>query len=311
MLISFPSFFIAFCTAPTGIPILSILKNFRKLGSSLRGGPASFSSPPPFPLTWLAYDFSGSISMMLGSFPSFCNACRTAGGGMPILSILKNLAYSSLRGGSESSFLSSFLTWLACDFSGSISATEGSFPSRSNACLTVSFGMPTLSIFMYFWNSGSAFKGGREPSCCEAARLTKRASNAAFFLFDDLVTSFSFIADARFEKRASNAAFLLSVAGSSVIFFCSASERLGSRSIMVTLFPSRSNAWMTDARGNPTFSILKYFAYSGSSQRTLGCASFSSNREARLANKTSNALLVESFVESLSFSVGFSILSNT
>jgi len=148
------------------------------------------------------------------------------------------------------------------------------------------------------------------PSCCVVAaeRLAKRASNPAF-LFGD--SSFSLISAARLENRASNAAFLFGATGS--LFLCSASGRFGSRSITVTSFPSRSKAWITDARGKPNFSILKYLAYSGSSHAIFSCAPSSSEKAARLANRASKALfqllLAEPFFDS--FSAGCSIFSKT
>ena len=186
---------------------------------------------------------------MSGSFPSFCKACRTAPGGIRIFNILKNFAYSgsSFKGGSESLPSPFFvLTWLAYDFSGSISATATSLPSRSKACLTVSAGMPILSICMYFLYSGSTFNAGAVPSCsvepaASAERLAKRAFSAAFL---SGASSFSSTSAARLENRAFNAEFLSGTA-SVASFLCSASGRAGSRSIIPTSFPSRSSACTT------------------------------------------------------------------
>mmetsp|Transcript_32436 Transcript_32436/g.43143 ORF Transcript_32436/g.43143 Transcript_32436/m.43143 type:complete len:212 (-) Transcript_32436:132-767(-) len=67
---SLPSLSKAFCTAPIGKPILSILKYFVYSGSSFKGTPMSSPGSSSSLFNWLLSDFSGSKSIIPGSLPS-------------------------------------------------------------------------------------------------------------------------------------------------------------------------------------------------------------------------------------------------
>jgi len=163
-------------TAPRGIFILSILKYLAYSGSSFSAGRHSFFSS--------SSGSSGFLSRIAGSFPSRTMACFTAPRGIFILSILKYLAYS---GSSFSAGRHSFFSSSTC-FSGSsgfLSRIDGSFPSRTMACLTAAGGILIFSILKYLAYSGSSFSAAppfTEGICNDALSFSIFGVLSSFFV---------------------------------------------------------------------------------------------------------------------------------
>ena len=161
ILISIPSVFILCCTPSSGTPILSILLY---LAASFSSSSESWGADPALFSSWGFLPSSSTAATILASTPSALILCRTASGGTPILSILRNFV-AIFSSSSDSvlfvdelllAFLSAALPTSPSDGpSKTARMVFSSTPSVIILCRTLSGGTPIFSILRYF---SAAFK---------------------------------------------------------------------------------------------------------------------------------------------------------